>query len=299
MIALIVVIGGLAVFSVTQAFYWRVIARRAGAVDLLRSRLQLSSDDGFARARAQEDMLAVLLTQSGLTWTKSDFMRRLVAVAGVGGAIGAVRVGLEGGIVLGCLGAAGMYYYLIWCRDRRIQLVAAQMPRALELMNLTLRAGQSLQRSVEVVSEEMPAPTGIELKRVAEETALGRPIEESFAAMNRRLPGVAPLRALVTGIEVLGKTGGNLIEVLERVVDFSAQQSQFQQRLRALTAENRASGLILAMLPPGFALLTTIVSADYLTTLFTTALGRTMALTEFGFWLVGVIWIRRMAELED
>jgi tight adherence protein B len=210
-----------------------------------------------------------------------------------------VRAGLEGAIALGAVGAGALYYYLLYVRDRRIKLVGAQMPRALELMTLTLRAGHSLQRSVEVVADEMPAPTGGELRRVAEETALGRPIEEAFAAMSRRLPGVPPLRALVTGIAVLGQTGGNLIEVLERVVDFSSQQAQFQQRVRALTAENRASGLILALLPPGFAVMTTLISTDYFSKLLTEPLGRTMALAAFGFWLSGVMWIRRLIQVED
>jgi len=299
MTPLIVVIAACALFAAVQAGYWLTVARRGAAVDRLRARLRVGGDEELLRARAQEDALAVLLAQSGLGWTKVAFIRRLVIIAATAGALGGIRAGLEGAIALGAVGAAGLYYYVVFIRDRRISLVAAQMPRALELMTLTLRSGQSLQRAVEVVAGEMPAPTAEELRRVGEETALGRPIEEAFAAMSRRLPGVPPLRALVTGIAVLGQTGGNLIEVLDRVVAFSAQQSQFQQRVRALTAENRASGLILAMLPPGFAAMTTIVSSTYLSSLFTTSLGRTMAAMALAFWVAGVVWIRRMAQVED
>ncbi len=299
MIPIVAVVGALMVFAAAQAVYWRLAARRADSVELLRSRLRIGDDEAFVRARAGGDALAVLLAQSGLPWTKGGFTRRLAIVATVAGILGGIRAGLEGAIALGALGAAGIYYYLVFTRDRRIRLVTDQMPRALELMTLTLRAGHALPRAVAVVADEMPAPVGLELRRVAEETSLGRPIEEAFAAMNRRLPGVAPLRALVTGIAVLGRTGGNLIEVLDRVVDYSTQQAQFRQRLRALTAENRASGFILGSLPPAFAVIAGVVGKSYIGVLFTDPLGRTLGLAALGFWGAGILWIRHMARLGD
>ena len=293
------ILGGLFVFAALQAVYWRVAARRAGSVALLRSRLHLGNQQELlVRARTQEDSLAILLTQSGLGWTKGSFTRRVAVAAAIGGALGGLRGGFVGVLIVGALAAGGVYYYLIFTRDRRLQKVAEQMPRALELMTLTLRAGHALPRAVDVVSSEIPAPLGQELRRVADETALGRPIEESFAAMNRRLPGVPPLRALVTGIAVLGRSGGNLIEVIDRVIEYSAQQAQFQRRVRALTAESRSSAFILGALPPAFGVLASFVGRGYLNSLVTDPLGRTMGIAAVSFWLLGVIWIRRLSKLE-
>lgn len=299
MITVIVAVCALTVFTTMQAFYWRAAAQRAASVELLRARLRLPDDDGIVRARDQADALAVMLAQSGLEWTKTDFLRRAAVVALGLGLLGALRDGFFAGVLCAAIGAGGVYAFVAYKRRERLELVSAQIPRALELMTLTLRSGHALPRAVAVVAKETPAPTGLELRRVAEETELGRPVEEAFAAMNRRLPGVVPLRALVTGINVLGKSGGNLIEVIERIVEFAGQQAQFRQRVKALTAENRASGFILAALPPGFAVMATIVSPGYFDVLGQTSMGRLMALLAFAFWVMGVLWIRSMTELED
>src|SRR5439155_21041784 len=166
-----------------------------------------------------------------------------------GGAVGSALLALGGPVVV--------YGWMLHKRRIRVDRVNAQLPHALELMLLGLRAGHALPRALELVGEEVPPPAGAELRRVADEHALGRPLEQAFDGLARRLEGSEAVRTLVTGVLVLRQTGGNLIEVIERILDTLSAQEQYRLRLRALTADSRSSGVIPACLPAASALLAT------------------------------------------
>jgi tight adherence protein B len=140
----------------------------------------------------------------------------------------------------------------------------------------------------------MPSPAGDELRRVAEEHALGRPIEDAFLALSRRLPGCDAVRTLVTSILVLRQTGGNLVEVIERIIETLAAQAQYRMRLRAVTSEGRSSGVMLAALPIVFALLAAGADPAYMHLFVEDSAGQTIALITFALWASGSLWIRRL-----
>jgi tight adherence protein B len=288
---------GATLFVVLQAGYWMNRADRAQLDALLRTRLgggQTQAPLLLQKNRARSMTLSALLEQTHLGWSEMGLVGRATVLAGLGALLGVFVGGAVFVFVFIILALGGLYLFLLRARDARMRKVDAQLPRALEIMVLALRAGQSLPRAVALSAEELPAPMGEELTRVADEQALGRPIEEAFAAMSSRLPGSEAVRTLTSGISVLLQSGGNLVEIIERILEAMSAQAAYRMRLRAVTAEGRSSGMMLIALPLVFAILAVACDASYVKLFLEESTGHLLMTFAIGLWLAGALWIQRL-----
>jgi tight adherence protein B len=138
-------------------------------------------------------------------------------------------------------------------------------------------------------------PLSIELKRCVEEYELGRPIEEALLSLSLRLEPCRALRTFVEAVLVLKQTGGNLIEIIDQIVDSMRAQAAYEAKYRALTAEGRTSGMILGALPLLILAAIVLVQPDYLGSLLADSAGMTIIALAGGLWLAGVVWLARLA----
>jgi tight adherence protein B len=161
-------------------------------------------------------------------------------------------------------------------------------------MALALRAGHALPGALELAAAESPAPLCHELRRAHDEHQLGRPIAEVLAAMGERLPQCAAVETFVVAVAVLQETGGNLIAVIDRIVENARARSGYQTRLRALTAEGRQSARLLALLPGAFFLLAAASDPGYARMLLGDSGGRVILFFALGLWAMGLLWTRRL-----
>jgi tight adherence protein B len=109
-----------------------------------------------------------------------------------------------------------------------------------------------------------------------------------------RLPGCEAVNTFVVAVLVLQETGGNLIEVIDRIVENARARASYQARLRALTSEGRQSAKLLALLPGAFAILAMLSDPNYAHMLFYDSGGRVITILAALLWLVGILWTRRL-----
>ena len=100
-----------------------------------------------------------------------------------------------------------------------------------------------------MVATEMPTPVSIEFGRAFESQELGMPFEKAVADMTRRAPENQDLKIFALSVIVQKETGGNLVEIIEKIADTVRGREKFQGKLRGLTAEGRMSSYILGALP--------------------------------------------------
>jgi tight adherence protein B len=282
-------------FAWAQMIYWTHRAFVARRDSRLRGRMGVGQSLDLLRQRADAPrmlQLAEFIDQCGLDWTPTGTLLRGAALFAAGAMFGLAIGGVGNAFMFGLMGVIGLYLYLKRTRSRRIDLAGTQMPRALELLIMAMRAGYQLPRALAIAADETPIPISDELRRVQEEHELGRPIEEAFVGMGKRLDGCEPVRQLVTSLLVLSQTGGNLIELLERMIETMAQQTQYQQKMRSLSAEGRMSGWIVGLLPVLFVLAVMMADSNYISIFVRDPTGRLLGLLALGFWLAGVTWIR-------
>src|SRR5262249_57422902 len=124
-----------------------------------------------------------------------------------------------------------------------------------------------------LAAAEAPPPIAAELQRAVDEPALGRPVTDVLLNMSQRLPESESVSTFVTAVLVLQQTGGNLIAVIDRIIENARARSQYRQKLRALTAEGRSSANMLAVMPLAFAGLAAMADSTYIQTLVSTSTG--------------------------
>lgn len=306
------VASALALFCALQAGYWWVRSRRqrqiARAREGLIGTLGPAVGAGIqirAQARAVElgrlaalpvvERLSATLAQGGFALNVRRFLL-LAAGAGALALLGGLVAGLGwfGGLVLALLVWLGLHVHVTRRRDQRLSLVDAQLPRALEIMVFSLRAGRGLEEAVRTASEETEAPLAADLRRCYEEYALGRPIEAALQQLRARWPSVRALYSFVEAVAVLKRTGGNLVEVMETLIETLRLQAAHQARHRALTAEGRVSGLILTVLPLLALAGQALVSPGALVAMAADATGRLLLIAAVALWAVGALWVARL-----
>ena len=300
----IVVIGAAAFFCVLQAIYWFAVSRRASRQAFLADRL--GTDESLARAnellRRDENegafvlRLQGLIEEAGMELTVGGFFSRVLMWTGFIFLILLIATGRPAVALLLALllGPFFVWRNLISRKNKRMNRVEEQLPEALEVMIISLRAGQSLEQTVRHTASQLEEPIGDEFQRVSEETELGRPLEQALLAMSERMATARTMRTFVTSVLVLRQTGGNLIEVLEAIIDTMRQQNQYQRKLRAMTAEGRSSSRMLGGLPVVFLLLSYAADPNYVGMLFNDPLGNILFGIALTLYLIGMFWIRRL-----
>jgi tight adherence protein B len=208
------------------------------------------------------------------------------------------HMGLVMSAILGPVGAFLPFGYVAFMRGRRSRKLSEQLPDALDMMARSLRAGHALSSSFKLVAAEMPSPINTEFARAFEEQNLGMPFERAVAQMTKRAPDNRDLKIFAVSVIVQKETGGNLVEIIEKIAETIRARYRFYGKLRSLTAEGRMSCYILAALPIATGIFIGFTNPEYTSLLFTDPIGHAALAYAAITWAVGLLWMRRMMKVE-
>jgi tight adherence protein B len=184
-------------------------------------------------------------------------------------------------------------YFFNWAQTRHQSALLAQFPEALAMMVRSVRVGIPVLEAVRGVARELPAPTGPEFALMLDQISIGVALEDAVMELARR-GGIPEYRFFATALALQTQTGGTLSETLDGLADVIRKRMALKSRGKALTAEARASALILAALPFATGALLYVINPGYIGVLFTDPTGNTIfgaALVSLG---VGMTTIRAL-----
>lgn len=184
--------------------------------------------------------------------------------------------------------------FLSFIRQRRLVRCDRQLPDALSLLAGALKAGLALPQALEMASLELAEPLGPEFSRVVAQLKLGRSVEEALSLMRERLP-TDDMGLVVQSVEVLRRTGGNLVETFGTLAQTVEARLRVEERIRVLTAQGMIQGAMLLAMPWALVAALLLVAPDYLSPLFTTKLGAAFVAAGIVMEVVGAWWLRRIA----
>lgn len=180
---------------------------------------------------------------------------------------------------------------------RRRKKFAAQLPDALTALAGALRAGRSLGQALEALSREMADPIGRELRKVVAEVRLGRTMHDALHDASERI-AVEDFRWAVLAMQIQAEVGGNLAELLDQVAYTMRERSRMKGEVKALTAEGRASALMLVIMVPALGLVMLGLNPKYMGPLFSTTTGQIM-LGVCGVLIGGgYVWMNKMIKID-
>ncbi len=178
---------------------------------------------------------------------------------------------------------------------RRSERLAEQLPAMLGSVSAGLAAGLSLPQALRAARQDVPVPAREELDVVAEHIQLGMPLDEAFLLMQKRV-AVEELDAVLLGLEIQRRSGGNLVELLDGVRRSLEEKGRLKSNLRVQTAQSRLSARVIGGMPilvvAGMALL----DPAFISPLFTTGPGLFLAALAIVLESLGFVLLQRVLE---
>lgn len=164
--------------------------------------------------------------------------------------VGGFAIGLGGAsIVLAIL----LAYYVPYrhCTKRvvaRNRKFIDQFPDALDMIVRSVRSGFPLSVALQMLAENAEEPVRAEFRQVTDEIALGRNLNQALARLAVRI-NEPDIRFFVVVLTVQQETGGNLAEIIGNLSSIIRKRKQIRHKIRAMTAEGKATGIVLGLLP--------------------------------------------------
>jgi tight adherence protein B len=226
-----------------------------------------------------------------------------IVLASAGAALGC---GLLGYVFTNMLVVAGVatvfgalfpYILLRRKRGRRLKAFNTALPDAIDLMARSLRAGHSMNSSIEMIAEQSPEPLASEFVQVYKQQRLGLHFREALLQMGTRIPS-KDLQFLITAILVQKETGGDLTEILDRTAHVIRDRIRIEGEVRTHTAQGRMTGWILGLLPVIMLVLLNIVSPGYSTILFHDPTGQKLLYAGGTLIILGGLVIRKIVDVQ-
>ena len=199
--------------------------------------------------------------------------------------------------VVGVVGFMIPSWYVGFLRSRRIGTISAQLVETLQLISNSLRSGFAFTQSVEMALKQVESPMKDELDRFLHDIQLGAKQEEALLHLVSRT-GSYDVEMMVTTILVQKTTGGNLSEILDNVAETIRERERLQGEIRALTASQRLSGVILSIYPMFLLGIFTLMAYDLMSVLWTTEVGRVLLGIALTLQVLGIFVIRRILRLD-
>lgn len=256
-------------------------------------------------------IISLVLKMTG--WGKVDNLQRLllqadiymapgvfVCLVGILGSIGFISGNYLGGFYPWAMGG-GMGFLPImvvrWKKKRKTLKFEKQMPEAMDLLARSLRAGHTLPSTLELVSQEIPAPLGKEMRICYEEQRLGLSVSQALRRMSERVAS-QDLRYFVTAVLIQAETGGNLAEILENIGTLIRERLKLKGKVLALSAEGRFSALVLMGLPVVIFLVLYFINRAYIMVLLTDPMGTKILTAAVVSVAIGALIMKKMVAIK-
>jgi tight adherence protein B len=160
------------------------------------------------------------------------------------------------------LGVALPLLVVVRRRHRRGRRFAEQLPDTLDMIVRSLRAGHPIRAAMGLVAREMPQPAGPEFGTVVDEMTYGLELNEALDNLCERVDHT-DLHYTVVAINIQHASGGNLAEVLANLSAVIRDRFRLYKKVRALSAEGKLSGWVIAIVPFFIALIMTLNKPSY------------------------------------
>ena len=144
-----------------------------------------------------------------------------------------------------------------------------------------------------IIARESPQPVSGEFTELVEQQRVGVPLADCFDRMMVRVP-LPEVRFFAIVISIQQQAGGNLSEALGNLSGVLRDRKRLQAKVRALSAEAKASAAVLGALPFVVMILVYITTPSYIALLWSTKFGQFL-LAAAGFWMsCGILVMRKM-----
>jgi tight adherence protein B len=271
----------------------RSIPRDVAFAGLLKEEIGFSEGTG-GTADAVNGWFDSLMLQSGIQTAPSVWLG-LCVLSGIasGGLFFVLTDRLVMSSVTAALGLLLPIVYALVLRSRRQAQIMQQLPLMSEEMARFARTGRNVEHAFMMLAADTPSPLGNELRLSARRIEMGMDVGSACRDLVSRT-GVTTLTMFTAALSVNQETGGDLIQVLERLSTAIRDRLHFVARQRAATISSRLGSVMMITVP--IIVIGFYVARDpqYLDKLFASGWGRSSFWTAVALQVVGSLIVFRI-----
>lgn len=172
-----------------------------------------------------------------------------------------------------------------------------QLPDTLALISNTLKSGYSFLQAVDTASKELPPPISLEFQQIIKEINLGVNTEKALEGFSKRVQS-KDLELIIMAVLIQRQIGGNLSEILDNISETIRSRIKIKGEIKVLTAQGRASGVIISLLPVVVGVLLYFINPSYIMELFRNPMGWAMLALAIVMQCIGIFLIRIIVRIE-
>jgi tight adherence protein B len=256
----------------------------------------------------KDEVVRVLARLRKVPWVGdylSDAMREanvpillaIPALMVVGTVVSGKWLTAPGDVLFGFAASTLPVFYARRKRNQRLKLLGEQLPYLIDLLKSALESGHTILRGLQMAGQSLPEPISGELRLIVEQIQLGMTLPLALEAMYQRSQ-VEELSFLVAAVRVQADVGSSLAEIFEHVSQGMRNRQRAEHQLRALTAQTRASAVIVTLLPFIVLVVFSMINPEYSRPLFHNHYGQRMLQTAVVLDVVAYLVMRRIARVD-
>ncbi|MEU9244589.1 type II secretion system F family protein [Streptomyces sp. NPDC048385] len=281
-------------------------AQRAALVDRLSytgqapvtgRRRRFRNLDRRLRGTAIGRRLELRLAATGLDVTPGEFFVYMLAAVVALWLIGQAVLAPFFGPIAGLLGVFAAVQFLNWQRQKRIERFIGQLPELARILANATHAGLALRTAIGMAAEELEAPAGEELSKVADQLAIGHSMDDALGELADRLPS-RELVVLVTTLVLANRAGGQVVSALRNLTETLEERKETRREIRTQLSQVTMTSYAVPVLGIGALLLMNSVKSGTLERMTGTGLGQGAVVVAFGLYVIGFVLIRRLSRID-
>ena len=197
-------------------------------------------------------------------------------------------------VAIAFVGAFGLPRWVVGRMTKRRQSkFLDEFANSIDVIVRGVKSGLPLNECLNIIARESPSPIREEFKELVEQQRVGVPLSECFMRMMERMP-LPEVNFFAIVIAIQQQAGGNLSEALGNLAGVLRDRKRMQAKVKALSAEAKASAGVLAALPFMVMSMVYMSTPEYIKILFTAKMGQFLLVCAAAWMTCGVLVMRKM-----
>ncbi|MEU6980841.1 MULTISPECIES: type II secretion system F family protein [unclassified Streptomyces] len=253
--------------------------------------------DRRVRRTAFGRRLELRISATGLDVTPGEFVVAMAATVAVLWIAGQALLSPFFGPICGFLGLWVAMGFLNWQRQKRIEKFINQLPELSRILANATQAGLALRMALSLAADELEAPAGDELEKVAQQLAVGTSVDDALGELAERLPS-RELVVLVTTLVLANRAGGTVVSSLRNLTETLEERKETRREVRTQLSQVSLTAYAVPVIGVGSLLLIDNMQPGALDRMTGSGMGQLAVVIAFALYGVGFVAIRRFSKID-
>jgi len=281
------------------------VDRRKQATDMAALKRKQSTQEALRELSANEKQsrkrrLSVkgLIAQAGINLSPTVFWIMSAVAGGVLALAGLLIQGPIGALMGFFIGMFGLpRWFLGALVSGRQKKFSNQLADGIDVIVRGVKSGLPLNQCLRIIAAESPEPLKSEFQQLCDAQAMGVPLDTSMQRMYDHMP-LPEVNFFSIVLVIQQKTGGNLSESLGNLSSVLRARKLMKEKVKALSAEAKASAMIIGSLPIVVMGLVYVTRPAYISVLFTDPQGHLILLGAAVMMSLGIFIMHKMVNFK-